>query len=123
MATVDFAAGSWVKVSGAERVSSAGPPFADAIPFAQALLAAAPDRVLWGTDFPHPNVRWMPDDGALVDLFARFTQNPALRRKVLVDNPTRLAWNDAVLERDQGARDVADENPLTARQRPVKEGT
>jgi predicted TIM-barrel fold metal-dependent hydrolase len=114
---------AWVKVSGAERVSSAGPPFADAIPFAQALIAAAPDRVLWGTDFPHPNVKWMPDDGVLVDLFARFTQDPALRRKVLVDNPTRLAWNDAVLERDQGAREVADDNPVPARSRPVKEAT
>ena len=85
---------AWVKVSGAERVSSAGKPFHDAIPFARALLHAAPDRTLWGTDFPHPNVRWMPNDGELVDLFARFTDDEALRRKVLVDNPARLAWND-----------------------------
>ena len=61
---------AWVKVSGAERVSSAGPPFRDAVPFAAALIDAAPVRVLWGTDFPHPNVKWMPNDGALVDLFA-----------------------------------------------------
>jgi 2-pyrone-4,6-dicarboxylate lactonase len=90
---------AWVKVSGAERVSSAGKPFHDAIPFAAALLRAAPDRTLWGTDFPHPNVKWMPNDGELVDLFARFTGDERLRRKVLVDNPTRLAWSDVRLER------------------------
>jgi len=94
---------AWVKVSGAERVSSVGPPFTDAIPFAQALIAAAPERVLWGTDFPHPNVKWMPDDGALVDLFARITQDPALRHRVLVDNPTRLAWSDAAGSREPAA--------------------
>lgn len=96
---------AWVKVSGAERVSGAGKPFHDAIPFARALLQAAPDRTLWGTDFPHPNVRWMPNDGELVDLFARFTDDEALRRKVLVDNPARLAWNDrAVHARPVGAQ-------------------
>jgi 2-pyrone-4,6-dicarboxylate lactonase len=83
---------AWVKVSGAERVSSAGPPFRDAVPFAAALIDAAPDRVLWGTDFPHPNVKWMPNDGALVDLFPLFSTDEAVRRKVLVDNPARLYW-------------------------------
>jgi 2-pyrone-4,6-dicarboxylate lactonase len=83
---------AWVKVSGAERISSAGPPFHDAVPFAAALIDAAPDRVLWGTDFPHPNVKWMPNDGAL-DLFPRFTADDAVRRKVLVDNPSRLYWS------------------------------
>jgi len=86
---------AWVKVSGAERVSSQGPPFHDAIPFARALMEAAPDRVLWGTDWPHPNVQWIPNDGELVDLFAMFSNDEALRRKVLVDNPARLYWNDA----------------------------
>jgi predicted TIM-barrel fold metal-dependent hydrolase len=84
---------AWVKVSGAERVSSAGPPFHDAVPFAAALIEAAPDRVLWGTDFPHPNVKWMPNDGELVNLFPRFCADEAVRRKVLVDNPTRLYWS------------------------------
>ena len=86
---------AWVKICGAERVSSAGAPFRDAVPFAQALLAAAPDRVLWGTDWPHPNIAGdMPNDGDLVDLLAEVTDDEALRRKVLVDNPTRLYWND-----------------------------
>ena len=84
---------AWVKVSGPERISSAGKPFHDAIPFARALIEAAPERVLWGTDFPHPNVRVMPNDGELVDLFAAFCGDDALRRQVLVDNPSRLYWS------------------------------
>ncbi len=87
---------AWVKISGAERISAVGRPFHDAIPFAAALVEAAPDRVLWGTDFPHPNISAdMPNDGELVDLFALFASDAALRRKVLVDNPTRLYWADA----------------------------
>ena len=83
---------AWVKVSGPERVSSAGKPFHDAIPFARALIDAAPGRVLWGTDFPHPNVKWMPNDGELVDLFAKVCDDEALRKRILVDNPTKLYW-------------------------------
>ena len=79
----------WVKVSGAERISETGPPFADAVPFAQRLIAAAPDRVLWGTDWPHPNVRWEPDESDLVDLLPSFADAAALQQ-VLVDNPARL---------------------------------
>ena len=84
---------AWVKVSGPERISSAGKPFRDAIPFARALIEAAPSRVLWGTDFPHPNVRVMPNDGELVDLFAEFCGDQTLRQQVLVDNPSRLYWS------------------------------
>jgi 2-pyrone-4,6-dicarboxylate lactonase len=80
----------WVKICGAERVSSAGPPFTDAVPFAQALVAVAPDRVLWGTDWPHPNVRHMPNDGDLVDLIPLMMPDAAMQRRVLVDNPARL---------------------------------
>jgi predicted TIM-barrel fold metal-dependent hydrolase len=81
----------WVKVCGAERVSSMGPPFTDAVPFAQALIAAAPDRILWGTDWPHPNVgAHMPNDGDLVDLFPLMAPDPAVQRKILVENPARL---------------------------------
>jgi predicted TIM-barrel fold metal-dependent hydrolase len=86
---------AWVKVSGPERISAGGKPFHDAVPFARALIDAAPDRVLWGTDFPHPNVKVMPNDGELVDLFALFTGDEDLRRKVLVDNPTRLYWSES----------------------------
>jgi 2-pyrone-4,6-dicarboxylate lactonase len=67
----------WMKVSGAERLTADGrPPYDDVVPFAKALIAAAPDRVLWGTDWPHPNVRHMPDDGDLLDLLARFAPDP-----------------------------------------------
>ena len=84
---------AWVKICGAERVSSAGAPFRDAVPFARALVEAAPDRVLWGTDWPHPNIAGdMPNDGDLVDLLAEAVEDEALRRRVLVDNPTRLYW-------------------------------
>jgi 2-pyrone-4,6-dicarboxylate lactonase len=91
---------AWVKVSGAERISDAlsaakGGPYADAVPFARKLIEAAPDRVLWGTDWPHPNVREMPDDGKLVDLLPQFTGgDEVLLRKLLVDNPTRMYWYD-----------------------------
>jgi predicted TIM-barrel fold metal-dependent hydrolase len=79
----------WVKVSGSERISAAGPPFHDAIPFARKLMEVAPDRTLWGTDWPHPNVRWEPDEADLVDLLPQFGDAAALHR-VLVDNPARL---------------------------------
>jgi 2-pyrone-4,6-dicarboxylate lactonase len=82
---------TWVKICGAERVSSMGPPFTDAVPFAQALIAAAPERILWGTDWPHPNVgKHMPNDGDLVDLFPLMAPDPGIQRKILVDNPARL---------------------------------
>jgi len=81
----------WVKVCGAERISSMGPPFTDAVPFAQRVLAVAPDRCLWGTDWPHPNIKkHMPNDGDLVDLIPLFMPDTALQKKVLVDNPHRL---------------------------------
>jgi 2-pyrone-4,6-dicarboxylate lactonase len=81
----------WVKLSGAERLTADGPPpYDDVVPFARALIATAPDRVLWGTDWPHPNVRHMPDDGDLIDLLAEFAPDPATRDRILVDNPARL---------------------------------
>jgi predicted TIM-barrel fold metal-dependent hydrolase len=83
---------AWVKVSGPERISTAGKPFEDALPFVAALLEAAPERVLWGTDFPHPNVKTMPNDGELVDLFARAVPDEGLRKRILVENPGRLYW-------------------------------
>ncbi len=80
----------WVKICGAERVSSAGPPFVDAAPFARALVAVAPDRVLWGTDWPHPNVKHMPNDGDLADLLPQMIDDPLVLHRILVENPTRL---------------------------------
>ncbi|WP_318987487.1 amidohydrolase family protein [Falsiroseomonas ponticola] len=84
---------AWVKICGSERVSSAGAPFTDAVPFAQALLAAAPDRCLWGTDWPHPNIAGdMPNDGDLVDLLGAMTDDADLIKRVTLDNPDRLYW-------------------------------
>jgi predicted TIM-barrel fold metal-dependent hydrolase len=81
----------WVKISGAERLTADGPPpYDDVVPFARALIAAAPDRVLWGTDWPHPNVRHMPDDGDLLDLMADFAPDPTVRDQILVRNPETL---------------------------------
>jgi len=80
---------AWVKVCGAERVSVGKRPFRDAVPFAQALIAVDPSRILWGTDWPHPNIsQQMPNDGELVDLFAEICADDNVRRQILVDNPT-----------------------------------
>jgi predicted TIM-barrel fold metal-dependent hydrolase len=81
----------WVKICGAERISTAGPPYRDAIPFAQALIEAAPDSVLWGTDWPHPNIEGvMPNDGDLMNLLPLYAPDEAARKRILVDNPARL---------------------------------
>jgi 2-pyrone-4,6-dicarboxylate lactonase len=80
----------WVKITGLERASAAGKPFHDAVPFAKALIDNAPDRVLWGTDWPHPNVKIMPNDGEIVDLVPLYAPDPAVQKKLLVDNPARL---------------------------------
>jgi predicted TIM-barrel fold metal-dependent hydrolase len=85
--TQDF----WVKICGAERISSAGAPYTDAVPFARALIEAAPDRVLWGTDWPHPNIDGvMPNDGDLMNLLALSAPEQKLRDQIMVDNPARL---------------------------------
>lgn len=82
----------WVKLSGPERISATGHPFADAVPIARALIETAPDRVLWGTDWPHPNMGddGAPDDGHLVDMVAQYAPDAGQRQKLLVDNPKRL---------------------------------
>jgi predicted TIM-barrel fold metal-dependent hydrolase len=86
---------AWVKICGAERVSAGRRPFRDAVPFAQALIGVDSKRILWGTDWPHPNItKDMPNDGELVDLFAEICPDPALRQGILVDNPTRMYWAD-----------------------------
>jgi predicted TIM-barrel fold metal-dependent hydrolase len=78
----------WIKVTGAERISL--PPYDDAIPIAKKLMQAAPDRVLWGTDFPHPNATHEADEAELTDLIPKFAPDAAAQRKLLVDNPARL---------------------------------
>ena len=83
----------WVKVSGAERLSKIGPPYDDVVPFGRALVERYPERVLWGTDWPHPNMTThMPDDGRLVDFIPRIAIAPALQEQLLVHNPMRLYW-------------------------------
>ncbi|CAK11989.1 amidohydrolase family protein [Rhizobium johnstonii] len=82
------------KVSCPERLSRSGPPnYDDVVPFARTLVERFPERVLWGTDWPHPNMKdHMPDDGALVDIIPRIAPSEELQRKLLVDNPMRLYW-------------------------------
>jgi predicted TIM-barrel fold metal-dependent hydrolase len=80
----------WLKITGLERASAGGRPFHDAVPFAKSLIDNAPDRVIWGTDWPHPNVKVMPNDGDIVDLIPLYAPDPAIQRKLLVTNPERL---------------------------------
>ena len=95
----------WSKVSCPERLSLAGPralaheladgqaPYRDVIPFARRMVETFPDRVLWGTDWPHPNLKdHMPDDGLLVDFIPCIAVTPELRQQLLVANPMRLYW-------------------------------
>lgn len=86
----------WSKVSCPERLSLSGPPeYLDVVPFARRIVEAFPDRVLWGTDWPHPNLKsHMPDDGALVDWIPSIATTPELQQRLLVDNPMRLYWPD-----------------------------
>ena len=85
----------WSKVTCPERLSKAGPPhYEDVVPFARRLVETFPDRVLWGTDWPHPNLKsHMPDDGKLLDYVPHIAPVPALRQKLLVDNPGRLYFD------------------------------
>jgi len=80
----------WVKVSGPERISRQRAPWKDAVPFARKLVADFGDRAVWGTDWPHPNLKEVPDDGDLVDLLAEVAPSEKQRQAVLVDNPQRL---------------------------------
>jgi 2-pyrone-4,6-dicarboxylate lactonase len=88
----------WAKVTCPERLSKMLPPdYADFVPFARGVVERFPDRVLWGTDWPHPNLNMvghMPDDGALVDLIPAIAPTAELQHKLLVDNPMRLYWSD-----------------------------
>lgn len=82
---------AWVKLTGPSRISTTAMPHADTTPYAHALLEAAPDRVIWGTDWPHVMVKPpMPNDGDLADLLLEWIPDEGLRKKVLVENPQRL---------------------------------
>jgi predicted TIM-barrel fold metal-dependent hydrolase len=82
---------AWVKLTGPYRISTASMPHADTVPFAHALLNAAPNRVIWGTDWPHVMVKAaMPNDGDLADLLLEWVPDEAMREQVLVGNPARL---------------------------------
>ena len=91
----------WTKVSCPERLSLTGPPalngernaYRDVVPFARCVVETFPDRVLWGSDWPHPNLtHHMPDDGLLVDFIPQIATTPELQNKLLVENPMRLYW-------------------------------
>ncbi|WP_230979741.1 amidohydrolase family protein [Steroidobacter gossypii] len=85
----------WSKVSCPERLSKRGPDaYEDVVPFARRVVETFPDRVLWGTDWPHPNMKsHMPDDGKLVDFIPKIAPTVELQRKLLVDNPMALYWS------------------------------
>lgn len=83
----------WTKVTCPDRLDPAGPPYADFVRSVRPLVEAYPDRVLWGTDWPHPNMeKALPDDGALVDVIPRIAPTVDLQRKLLIDNPMMLYW-------------------------------
>jgi predicted TIM-barrel fold metal-dependent hydrolase len=84
---------AWVKLTGPYRISTGPLPHADTQAFADALVEAAPDRLVWGSDWPHVKTEWtipMPNDGDLADLLALWVPDPDTRKRVLVDNPARL---------------------------------
>jgi 2-pyrone-4,6-dicarboxylate lactonase len=93
---IDFMAHNpnvWSKVSCPERLSRAGPPYDDVVPFARQIVEQFPSRVLWGTDWPHPNmIAQAPDDGVLVDVIPKIAVKPEYQRMLLVENPMRLYW-------------------------------
>ena len=85
----------YTKVSCPDRLSVAGSPlYSDVVPFARTIVESFPDRVLWGTDWPHPNMKnHMPDDGILVDYVPSIATTASLQEKLLVTNPTTLYWS------------------------------
>jgi 2-pyrone-4,6-dicarboxylate lactonase len=85
----------WFKASCPDRLDPGGDPWDDFANAVRPLVQSYPDRCLWGTDWPHPNMETnIPDDGHLVDMIPRIATTEALQRKLLIDNPMRLYWND-----------------------------
>ena len=94
MSLLDENTNIWTKVSCPERLTQQPPDYSDVVPFAKALVEAFPNRVLWGTDWPHPNMKsHTPDDGALVDVIPLIAETEELRKKLLIENPMSLYWN------------------------------
>ena len=84
----------WVKVSCPERLSVQGPTYEDVVPFARTLVENFTDRVLWGTDWPHPNMKsHTPDEGVLVDVIPKIAVTQEQQKALLIDNPMRLYWD------------------------------
>ena len=84
----------WVKVTCPERLSKQGPPYSDVDEVSKELIRLVPDRVLWGTDWPHPNMKsHIPDDGLLVDRLVTICPDIVQQQKMLIDNPNKLYWN------------------------------
>jgi 2-pyrone-4,6-dicarboxylate lactonase len=84
----------WTKVSCPERLTVQGLDYGDVVPYARTLVERFPDRVLWGTDWPHPNMKsHMPDDGMLVDVIPRIAPDQTARQALLIDNPMKLYWS------------------------------
>jgi 2-pyrone-4,6-dicarboxylate lactonase len=95
-ALLDSRADIWTKVTCPDRLDQGGPPYVDFVRSVRPLVEDYPDRILWGTDWPHPNMEnVLPDDGALVDVIPKIATTEALQRKLLVDNPMKLYWPDA----------------------------
>lgn len=81
----------WVMLSLSEKISKAGPPWDDVVPIAQRYIGAAPDRIIWGSDWPHPvSTKQPPNEGDLMELLYRFAPDESVRKKILVDNPAAL---------------------------------
>ncbi|WP_028880424.1 amidohydrolase family protein [Terasakiella pusilla] len=84
----------WVKVSCPERLTVQGPTYDDVVPFARTLVEKFQDRVLWGTDWPHPNMKsHTPDEGVLVDVIPKIATSAAAQKALLIDNPMKLYWD------------------------------
>jgi 2-pyrone-4,6-dicarboxylate lactonase len=87
----------WFKATCPDRLDAAGPPWDNFANAVAPLIEDYPNRCLWGTDWPHPNMQHaIPDDGELVNIIPRIAPTPALQKKLLVDNPMRLYWPEKI---------------------------
>ena len=109
--------------NGAARANGEQNPYRDVVPFARRIVESFPDRVLWGTDWPHPNLKdHMPDDGLLVDFIPHIAVTPELQQKLLVDNPMRLYWPEERLTYNRRHCRARPGNPVLVADRCAKTG-